>query len=197
MFDLETLGTIAGAPVMSIGASSFDPFEDYSTEFPDDLKLHYNNIDINSCLSAGMMPDGDTLMWWMSQGEEAVKALTDPKPVGLNAAVKQFKNYYWEVKNELPKDVPLYVWAHGLPFDPPMWDKACQAAGQRAPWLYWNLRDTRTLFGMAFGYDKKPTDASIGTKHNAMHDSLSQIVWVQEAHRLLNIDATSNVYWKE
>lgn len=186
MIDLETIGTVPGSVITSIGAAFFDPYEDYAADFPDDLALFYRNININSCFDAGLKADGDTILWWMQQGQEAVDALTTPKPIALKTATTEFKRFYWEQKDTLGKDAQIYVWAHGATFDQPMWTAACKAVGQREPWLFFNCRDTRTIFDLAFG-NEKPSFAGLGTKHNAVHDALAQIVWVQEAYVKLGI----------
>jgi len=186
MLDLETIGTVPGSVITSIGAAFFDPHENYEVDFPDDLELFYRNININSCFNAGLKADGETILWWMQQGQEAVDALTTPKPIALKTAVTEFKRFYWDQKEKLGRETNIYVWAHGATFDQPMWATACNAVGQREPWLFFNCRDTRTIFDLAFG-EEKPSFEGLGTKHNAVHDALSQIVWVQEAYAKLGI----------
>ena len=188
MIDLETIGTSPGSVVTSIGAVFFDPYEDYSIEIPDDLPMFYRNINIDSCLKAGLKIDGSSLLWWMQQGQEAVDALTTPDPLPLAQVAKEFKNYYWNQKNNLADGNMIHVWAHGLTFDPPMWAVACESIGQKEPWMFRFCRDTRTLFDLAFD-GGNPTAAGLGTKHNALHDSITQVIWVQEAYRKLKPQA--------
>lgn len=184
MIDLETAGTEPGSAIMSIAAAAFSPYEDYEQEFPDDIQLFSMNVKLQSSIDAGLKVDGDTVMWWMAQGKEAVDALTVPEPVKLSTAVAGFNSFYWKLKESLPDKTPIYIWSHGATFDPPQWEMACRAVKKRPPWMYFNCRDTRTLFDLAFD-DGFPAFEGFGTKHNAMHDVLGQIIQTQEAYRAL------------
>src|SRR4051812_3766510 len=64
MIDLETLGTLPGSVILSIGAVAFD-----------ELSVapgagFYKVISTISCESCGLTKDEATEKWWLDQGEE-------------------------------------------------------------------------------------------------------------------------------
>lgn len=147
--------------------------------------MFQKNIDLNSCLDAGLTVNGETMMWWLNQGQDARDSLTDPAPEKLPKVLNDFTNWYWKHYNErLNKSFEIYPWSHGATFDLPFLNLAFKAIKRRQPWKFRNARDTRTLFELAFNGNKASFEG-FGTKHNALHDSLSQVIWVQEAYRVL------------
>ena len=184
MIDLETMGSTPGSVIASIGAAFFDPKEDYSIDLPEDLPMFYRNVSINSCLKAGLTVEEETIFWWMGQGKEARDALSTPKPVSIQIALRELKDFYWKQKDVLGKG-PIYVWGHGATFDQPMIAAAAKAIGTKEPWMFYNCRDTRTLYDLAFDGGKPKSAVDNTVKHHALHDSINQIVHVQEAYRVL------------
>lgn len=186
MIDIETMSNIPGGVIVSIGAAFFDPFDDYTEDFPDDIPLFYKNVDIDSCLKYGLSINGGTIFFWMDQGKEAREALTDPKPEKIDRVINDFNRWYWNQRDTIGKQNEIYVWSHGATFDLPFMTAAASKIGKKMPWKYQNARDTRTLFDLAFK-GGKATFEGFGTKHNALHDSLTQVIWVQEAYKNLGV----------
>jgi hypothetical protein len=111
MVDLETLGTLPGSVLLSIGAVGFNEMEvveSLESEF-------YAVIKRESCEELGLKTSGSTLKWWESQTEEARRVLTDPSAVDLLTALNDFNEYL----SSFPGDVR--IWGNGANFDNPCW----------------------------------------------------------------------------
>lgn len=165
MLDLETFGTKPGSIISSIGACVFDPFGSGSG------KTFYANIDIGSCLLAGLTIDPNTALWWSKQTKEAQDSLLiNPQPLATVAQL--FRDFWFENKC-------VEVWAQGSNFDPGLWEEASARVGIRAPWQFYNTRDTRTVY-KTFKFDAKSVTRN-GTYHNALDDAIHQVKCVQMA----------------
>jgi hypothetical protein len=160
MLDLETWGTRPGCAIRSIGAVAFD------FNIAREAAVFYHNIDELSCREAGLVFDKSTIDWWNQQSKESIDALgVDPKP--LLIIVREFKG--WWAKLAADK-----VWSQGANFDSVLWEFACRAVGLEAPWRFFNVRDTRTLYDAA-GLDYKAI-AREGIEHHALDDCRHQIM---------------------
>lgn len=169
MFDLETFGTQPGSVIRSIGAVYFDP---QGAEAPRHLTF-YANIDRKSCEDAGLTVDPETEAWWAKQSPEAQKALLQNcRP--LAEVAREFHDWF-------NRHIGWQIWCQGANFDAVLWEAAVRAVGLSAPWKFYNVRDTRTVYE-AFGFDTKSVQR-IGTYHNALDDARHQAVCVQKAFR--------------
>ena len=167
MLDLETWGTKAGSALRSIGAVVFDP---HTGKLGDEF---YRNIDKQSCLDVGLTIDAGTEKWWSEQSKAAQDSLlVDPKP--LPEVVKDFGK--WWIKN-----LGVQVWSQGSNFDTVLWEAACAAVKARAPWKFFDTRDTRTVYDIC-GLDTRAILRD-GTYHNALDDSKHQVRCVHAAIR--------------
>lgn len=171
MLDLETMGTTSGSVIASIGAVMFD----VSSTIKEMPEFHYN-VDLESCVKAGLAFNGDTVYWWLSQEPAARLSLINPEPMNLDFACFKFKEWYESYK-------PIRLWAHGASFDPPILEAGFKAVNKEIPWKFWDVRDTRTIFELAFS--GKPPQMIKGTLHNALHDAKNQALQLQEAYRIL------------
>ena len=75
MIDLETLSTAADAAILSIGIQPFDPRGE-GIDPAAGLVIH---VDLQACMNAGLRVDASTIMWWMTQSDDARAALVDLK----------------------------------------------------------------------------------------------------------------------
>jgi hypothetical protein len=169
MFDLETWGTAPGSALRSIGAALFD------LETGEVKATFYENIDDASCEAAGLTKDAGTARWWAGQAKEAQDALLEGQRPLLEV-VARFHAWFNANKGR-------FVWCQGAGFDAPLWEAAAAAVGQRAPWKFWDVRDTRTAYDLA-GIDTRNIKRE-GTYHNALDDSLHQIVCLSTAVKTL------------
>jgi 3'-5' exoribonuclease-like protein len=174
MVDLETWGTKPGAAIRSIGAKMFDLDGGLGREF-------YLNIDEESCLDAGLDKFQDTVDWWNHPSRAEAQKQLLVNPVRIEIAIAAFRTFY-------TAQGAKYVWAHGAPFDPVLWEAACIAIGEEVPWKFQNLRDTRTWYS-AHKFNPR-TIKREGVHHNALDDCKYQIQCVQTACKSLSMEAT-------
>lgn len=163
MFDAETLGTVADACIMSIGAVKFD----LNSETIDDNGF-YASVSIDSNLELKRRVQEDTLIWWMSQGD-AAKGVFNESKQPLRTALSELADWIG--------DDDYHVWSNGADFDLPMLAHAFVQCGMEVPWKYWNSNCFRT-------YKKLPGAKLIklpfvGVKHNALFDAVHQAKTLQ------------------
>lgn len=176
MIDFETLGTVADAVILSIGAVKFDL--DAGTIEPDG---YYASISIDSNLEAGRRIQEDTLIWWMQQNAKAQAVFTEPKQ-HLAAALEDFHAWFD------PAYIKEYrVWSNGADFDIPMIAHAWKQHGFELPWQFWNNRCFRT-------YKNLPQAARVpkmanAAKHNALSDAYAQAKQLIAIHKVVMADA--------
>lgn len=153
MVDLETMGSGSNSAIISIGAVRFG-----------DGKLQetfYTNINLQSCIDAGLQMDASTIMWWMKQSDSARKAFNSG--VLLTEALTNFGTFI------LSKPNPE-IWGNGVDFDNVLLANAYRVIKKQLPWKYWNNRCYRTIKGLNphVGIDRA------GTAHNALDDAKTQ-----------------------
>lgn len=164
MLDLETMGTRPGSSILSLGAVLVDLAGNTGDSF-------YSTISHASCIDAGLTVDEQTRAWWSQQSADARAAvLRDPKPLDCVAA---------EFSSWLRSSSAIYVWSQGANFDPVLWEAASVAVKRSAPWKFFNVRDTRTLYHIA-GFNPKGMPRA-GTYHNALDDAFHQVKCVAAA----------------
>jgi hypothetical protein len=172
MLDLETWGTHPGSALRSIGAVTFSPYGDRHTE-----QTYYSNIDRASCEAAGLRIDPDTEKWWSGQSFEAQNRLIENcRP--LRDVVHDFAKWWLSVGG-------TYVWSNGANFDEVLWRDAMERVDHRAPWKYWNVRDTRTCWHLA-RLNHKAVKFE-GIQHDAIADARHQAKCVTQAYDMLGI----------
>lgn len=134
VFDLETLGTVPGAVVVSIGAVEID------RSAGSILRTFYERISLADSLRLGLTVDGDTLNWWASRRvDERARhdALTASPRSDVLDVVRRFAEWLGD-----PKEVIIY--GNGPSFDCGIWAGVCRAAGESVPWHFRNERCMRT-----------------------------------------------------
>jgi len=159
MVDFETLDVGSMPVLLSVGAVVFNPYKEQP--FID----FERSIDIQSCIDVGGTISGDTIKWWMRQSQAARDKISSPVNVqtvkemfiGLSAFCKE---------NKVKK-----VWGQGANFDPVICDNYYKVLKIKSPWMYYNVRDTRTLFDLT-GIERTP----IAIKHSALEDARGQAI---------------------
>ena len=169
MLDAETLGTVADACILSIGAVRFD----LDSDKLDDAGF-YASISIDSNLEHKRRIQEDTLIWWMKQGESAQGVFHESKQTLRNALT--------DLSDWIGAD-DCHVWSNGADFDLPMLAHAFTQVGLDVPWKFWNSNCFRT-------YKKLPGAKLIkipfdGVKHNALFDAVHQARMLQAIHKSL------------
>lgn len=153
MIDLETMGTRPNAPIIAIGAVTFN-----SAGIGDTF---YTNVSLKSCVDSGAVIDPDTVMWWMRQSDAARRAL-DEGGSDLDVALRDLSSFF-------PKSV-YGVWGNGATFDNVLLREAYTRAGVQCPWPFWLDKCYRTVKG---AYPDVEISRG-GTHHNALDDASSQ-----------------------
>ena len=163
MIDLETLSTEPNAVVLTLGAVKFN--RRGPTRSLDELDHFYKRIEIQSCLDVGLHTSPETQDWWKIQGDDArYEALAHKERVPLIQALNEFSAWFKGAH---------CVWSHGATFDCVILEQAYKACGLSAPWMFWEARDTRTLFDIA---GVRIKDFPVKVEHHALHDAFRQVL---------------------
>ena len=168
MVDLETLGTVPGCVILSIGAVYFDE-KGLGEEF-------YRPVSRLHSTSLGLKVDQGTVQWWARQSPEArqvLRAAEAKDAPTLHDTLSEFHAYL-----KLRTNVKL--WGNGADFDNPILACAYEAAEMKQTWIAWNGRCYRTLKNIAPG----PKLVRVGTHHNALDDAKSQALHAIELFKL-------------
>lgn len=153
MIDLETFGTASNSVILSIGAVEFN-----KTGLGKEFHVH---IDPQSCVDAGLTMDASTVLWWMTQSEEARTKIAEADRNNLFAVLNNFVAAFdWRNKK---------VWGNGASFDIVIMENAMKAVNVAVPWKFWNQRCFRTLKSeLPVGLVKEMT-----VRPELAHDALS------------------------
>jgi len=157
MVDLETLGTVPGSVILSIGAVAFDEFVVSGEGF-------YRAIRRETCEQAGLKVSPETEVWWAKQSPEARSVLIDTSAVSLEDALRRFNEWL----SQFPDTVS--IWGNGANFDNPLLACAYEAVGIKPYYKFWNERCYRTVKNQ---YPDVELERK-GTYHNALDDARCQ-----------------------
>ena len=171
MLDIETLGTRPECVILTLGAVKFNPF-DIDVEPGPGL---YMRIDVDEQLALGREVQEETLQWWMNQAEDVrEEALGESDRVSLDTMYKDLNRFLVGAKN---------IWCQGPAFDMVILENIYRQCGWPTPWQFWQIRDSRTLFGV---HGDPRVKGKVGL-HNALEDCVSQAKGVQQVYHKHNI----------
>lgn len=179
MIDLETLGLQNDAAILSIGAVYFD----------------IETGDLGDTVHVGILPennnlygriDPNTVMFWLSQPEEARSRISKiaQDGVSLPVALAKLKNFCYGCSNP----GKLQIWSNGANFDTVLLENAYRRYDIQPPWNYWQVRDVRTIVELGralIGYDPKHENPFDGTEHDALADAIHQATYVSDIYRAM------------
>ncbi|WP_337049972.1 3'-5' exonuclease [Serratia fonticola] len=171
MVDLETMGNGNNAPIVAIGAVFFEPTTG-------ELGQQFNTpVKLTSDMSAGAVPDGDTIIWWLTQSEEARAIIANKRAPDIQTALDELTTFVASAC-ESPKH--LKVWGNGAAFDNVILRAAYERCGRAPCWNWFNDMDVRTVvaLGRAIGFDPKREMPFDGERHNALADAIHQARYV-------------------
>jgi len=176
MLDIETLATGPDSVVITLGAIRFDPFADDRNSVDGDnilMDTFYRRIDPESYTWPEAVVDDNTLAWWAKQSPEVqFEAFTDEDRHDIRDVMTDFYRWCKVYDN---------MWANGPAFDIVILEQTCKRLGRGFPWKYWQVKDARTVYGMANHERPNPR------LHHAAWDCWSQIVALQSCFRNLNM----------
>lgn len=195
MIDLETMGVTPDASIVSIGAVVFDPKgEEVPSAEIDDTpygrgECFYTAVDLESNIKVGRQVDASTEKWWSQQSEEARRTTFPEDPEKRKDLVFALTAFTRWIRSH---PYPYKVWSHGSGFDITMLESAFRSTHGSPPWKFWDARDTRTVFDMAFGGGSSKDLPSIDTPeefiaHHAWWDAWIQARQVQKAYQKLGL----------
>lgn len=167
MIDIETMGNMSRSAIVSVGAVRFD------LETGEIGEKFYMNVDLQSCLDAGMIINADTLMWWLSQGEEARKKISS-KGFPLSRVLISLSAFV---------DKDDQVWGNSARFDLGILSDAFNALKKPIPWDFRKERCVRTL--VSFAPEVKDAEQNTGVAHDALADCMFQINYCSKIFRKL------------
>jgi hypothetical protein len=169
--DIETLGTKPDTTVLTIGAVKFNPF---TKEDPyADL---YLKVDADQQLEAGRSVDEDTLKWWTTQPQEIQdEAFLSTDRTSVEDTLAQLNKYLVGVDK---------IWCQGPVFDICILENLYRQYDKHFNWVFWNIRDSRTLFGLM---PEDPRKKHKFAAHNALEDCRIQSKCIQEVYAELQL----------
>ena len=172
MNDLETLSVEPDAVVMTIGACKFDPYTDSEPTHP-----LYLRCDVEEQSEQyGRRIDDDTIAWWGRQSQEIQdEAFGDHDRVTLDEMTRHFNRWCVGVD---------YLWCQGPTFVFTILQDLYKNIEKPAPWHYWQIRDSRTLFSLMPRDPRKDIQEQL---HNALADCYFQAKCVQTTFKHFSI----------
>ena len=171
MLDLETLGTHPDAVVLTIGAIKFNPF---TLDEPGNGL--YLRLDIEEQLNLGRSTLDSTIEWWGQQ---------DPRVREEAMGEEGYRAPIVELRKELNKFLVgvEHIWCQGPAFDIVILEDLYRSQCWPIPWHFWQIRDSRTLFGVHGDPRAKNRDQA----HNALMDCYYQAIGVQQVYNRLGV----------
>jgi hypothetical protein len=161
MLDLETLSTRPDAVILTMGAVKFDP---HSENLGAGI---YHRVDVDEQIALGRHVDDTTVDWWGRQATDIrEEALGPDNRISLEKFTVELNRFI------VGADC---IWAQGPVFDIVILENLYRQLGKPVPWNYWQIRDSRTLFGVL----GDPRERNIADLHNALADCVSQAQAVQ------------------
>ena len=165
--DIETLGTIPGAPIVQIAAVAFD-----LGASEDEWELFEVKVDVRSLI----YKDGisfDTLAWWLAQPKGTIdEVFGEAERLDIASALNSFHRWLGVTNTKT-------LWGNGAAFDNELLKAALlQYCGISEPWNFRIDRCFRTLKNLY--KDQVPEPHFIGTKHNALDDAMHQARWLSQ-----------------
>ena len=167
MLDIETLSTRPDAVVLTLGAVKFSP---WASEVDTDTGL-YVRVDVDEQLALDRHVQQDTVEWWGKQAEEVrEEALGDANRTSVTELLKQLNKFVVGVDN---------IWCQGPVFDIVILENLYRQVERPTPWQFWQIRDSRTLFGV----HGDPRGKGAKGAHNALIDCYYQAQAVQQVYK--------------
>lgn len=169
-FDLETLGNTSQAPIVQIAAVLFDNQGQILSSI--NLKADLKTI------PQGFVVDFDTLKWWFSQSDQAIKSVMTLGKLSHHDMCKEFLKWVQRIREEYGKDISF--WSHAT-FDPPILDNNFKVAKVYNPIPFRSHRDIRTLTHFAGFIDVKRS----GIAHDAIDDCIYQAKYITKGMKFI------------
>ena len=169
MLDIETLSKDHNAVILTLGAVRFNP---YSNTITSEL---YMKPDVDEQSEMGRHIDESTIEWWATQAADVQNEAFDPSGrIDVEQFLDDLNRFLVGVTN---------IWSQGPLFDIIILENLYKQMNKPAPWNFWQIRDSRTLFGV-HGDPRVKGKAGL---HNALEDCISQAGAVQQIYNQLGL----------
>lgn len=171
MIDLETLDTRPQCTILTLGAVKFNPLS--SAEPYDEF---YVKFDIDEQDKLGRTVSDDTVAWWGKQDpaiQEEAFSTNDRESVDVILTNLN----KWLVGVDV-------IWGQGYGFDITILEDLYRQVGKPIPWQFWQIKDSRTLFGCVPVDPRKSMQSDL---HNALADAYYQAKGVQIVYKTLGL----------
>ncbi len=205
MIDLETLGTVSGSPIVTIGAVVFDPYVCDSSEELVRRGITLK-VDLSDSIDKSRGVEGATIRWWFEQDDAAIKALVGNDTISMKEALQKLYRYCNDrgsfVNEEFfpgLADMPTCstFWAKDPDFDMVLLRYYYELMNEKLPWKYYACRSVRTIEAIAWDDpSSKPEFKIPGVAHNAMWDAVHQAMRIQAAMKELGRTIDAGVEFK-
>lgn len=206
MLDIETLGTVPGSPVVTLGAVLFDPYRSDSSELMLQRSLSIR-IDLSDSISYSRGVEGATIRWWFEQEDAAIKALVGDDCISMKEALIKLNRFCHErgtfVNDEFfsgLSDLPetSRYWAKDPDFDMALmryYYERLSSKELKMPWKFYECRSVRTVQDLAWpeGGIERPTFKVPGVAHDARWDAVHQAMIIQAAMIRLGLSRDQGV----
>lgn len=170
MVDLETLGYEENAIILSIGGVKFDPNGEKIID-----GFHFR-FDVDEQEAKGRVINESSLEWWGGQDNKAIEtAFGSEDRTDVTEILTFLRRWFVGIDK---------VWAQGVAFDMPMLEHIFKQYDMIHPWNFWDVRDSRTLFGIM---PVDPRKAQTFDAHDALEDARVQALCVQQALKQLGL----------
>ena len=171
MLDTETLDFTHTSLVLTFGAVKFDP-HDWEKDPWDPI---YFRLDIDEQTAMGRTISESTMEWWGKQPKEAFdEAFAEDDRISLDQFIKELNRY---------RVGAAKIWAQGPLFDIDILENMYKMKGQPVPWMYYDIRDSRTVMDMG-NSDAKTSNSNA---HNSLADAYCQACAVRDIYRELRV----------
>jgi hypothetical protein len=155
MCDIESAGVRPGAIVTSVAL----------VRFHDEAHCAFN-LSIPDQEALGLESDPATETWWAQQ-DTVARAMSLANPLPLASALPYIGQWIaWAAGG-----TDFQIWCQGANFDCPLLEEVYRRAGLQAPWAFWQVRDTRTLYDLAL---INPKEYAVPPPHVALNDAIGQ-----------------------
>jgi hypothetical protein len=172
MIDLETLDTRPSCTVLSLGAVKFDATNDSEPHSEMYFKICVDDQD-----RLGRTTSDSTIEWWSKQDPKAMEEAFDQTgAITVEEALQQLTKWMVGVDT---------LWGHGYGFDITIVEDMYRNVGRPIPWNFWQVKDSRTLFGCCPQDPRKLLGQN--DLHNALADAYFQARGVQLAYKQLGL----------
>jgi hypothetical protein len=167
MVDIETLGQSSGALVLQIAAVRFWPFGE-----PPAISTGEGALNMHLDISAQSYRsiDADTVLWWMRQGPEALRRITDTEIKRYDLHEAELAISAWAREPEI-----THWWAKPPGFDITILRSLFSGRGGLKEVIpFRQERDLRTLILLNKAIIKAEMPPEVGTTHDALDDAYNQ-----------------------